>query len=157
MHHKNLIIGIILIVTLSLLMIYSSIGHNIYDPDIEYIIENFERYNNTQVSFTGEIIELNYSSNNMSIKTLEPPYLKLIVDLNNTKEGLKTGDYAEILGILDGKNHVTAEKILRIERWKHDLIYIRSLPAIPFALYLFFKTWKFNRETFKFERRKKNA
>ena len=157
MHHRNLITGIILIVIIGLLMIYSSIGHNVYDPDIDYIMENFEKYNNTQVSFTGEIIEINNISNNISIKILEPPYHKIIVNLNNTKENLNKGDYAEILGILNGKNHVTAEKILKIERWKHNLIYLRSLPAIPFALYLFFKTWKFNKETLKFERRKKNA
>jgi hypothetical protein len=157
MHHNKLIIGITLTIILALLMIYSSIGHNIFDPDIDYIVENFEEYNNTQVSFSGEIIEINQSNNNMSIKVLEPPYIKLNIHLNNTKQNLKKGDYAQILGILDGKNHVTAEKILRIDRWEHNLIYLRSLPAIPFALYLFFKTWKFNKETYRFERRKKNA
>ena len=70
---------------------------------------------------------------------------------------MQKGDIVEILGVLDGKNHVTAEKTLVIERWKYDLIIIRSLPAIPFALYLFFRKWRFNKKTFRFERRTKDA
>ena len=60
----------------------------------------------------------------------------------------------EILGILDGKYHVSAEKLIVIEKWKSDLVIYRSLPAIPFALYLFFRTWQFDFKTFKFKRRK---
>ena len=70
---------------------------------------------------------------------------------------MQDGDIVEILGILDGKNHVTAQEVLVSEQWKHDLIYIRSIPAIPFALYIFFRRWKFNGETFRFERRVRDA
>ena len=68
---------------------------------------------------------------------------------------LKIGDKIEIFGTINNKNHISAEKVLITPRWKYDLIFIRSLPAIPFALFLFFRTWKFNRSSFRFERRKK--
>ena len=67
------------------------------------------------------------------------------------------GDAIEITGILDAEKHVTAEKIYILEQWKYNLIYIRSIPAIPFALYLFFTTWRFNKKTLRFERRNNNA
>jgi hypothetical protein len=70
---------------------------------------------------------------------------------------LKKGDVLDIIGILDGQNHVTAQNIWKNEQWKDDLIYVRSLPAIPFALYLFFKTWKFNPKKIRFYRRNKDT
>lgn len=157
MNHRRLLVGIILVALLSLLMLYSSLEHNRHDPDIQYILENFETYNNTRISFTGEIILVNKSSQELIIQLNEPPYLPIKIELNNTTDSINKGDITEILGILDRKNHVTVEKILISERWKHDLIYIRSLPAIPFTLYLIFRTWKFNRKTLRFERRKTDA
>jgi len=152
-HKKRLMVGSLLAVSLGALMAYSSLGYSIFDPNIYQILQNFEQNNNTQVSFSGQIIKVT-TPNNMTILASEPPYPKIVVDPSNTSLTLKKGDIIEILGILDGKNHVTATKILKMEQWKLDLVYIRSLPAIPFALYLFFKAYSFNRKTFRFVRRK---
>lgn len=75
----------------------------------------------------------------------------------NSLKDLHKLDLIRIYGVLDGTKHITAEEIWIYNQWANDLIYIRSIPAIPFALFLFLKTWKFNRKTFRFERRKRDA
>ena len=157
MKHKRFILGIFLAGILILLMLYSSLECNNKDPGIRHILENFEMYNNTKVSFTGEIAGVNRTNKTLTIWLKEPPYSLMIIEIDNLECDLQEGNIVEILGVLDGEKHVTAEKILASTRWQYDLIYIRSLPAIPFALYLFFRTWKFNSKTWRFERRRKNA
>ena len=156
MKNKRLIQGIFLAVILSLLITYSGIEYNNYDPGIEYIFENFETFNNTKISFSGVIEEVNTTSHQITISIPKPPYL-IKIKIDTIEDNMQKGDIIEILGVLDGKYHVTAEKILVSQRWKNDLIIIRSLPAIPFALYLFFRKWRFNKKTFRFERRTKDA
>jgi len=78
----------------------------------------------------------------------------------HTTEPLTTaqpGDTVEVYGTLSNGTHMTADTLLISEQWKDDLIYIRSLPAIPFALYLFFRTYRFNPTKRWFERRQKHA
>jgi len=139
--------GIVILSFLLALMLYSFIEHNEKDPDMEYILKNFEEFNNTKVTFGGKVI----SADNESIKInlIEPPYTSLIIKAKNLS--VARGDILEITGILDGKEHVTAEKIIVSKGWKYDLIFIRSLPAIPFALYFFLRKWKFNFKKFMFE------
>lgn len=156
MKHKRLIIGIFLAVVFTLLMLYSSLEYNNYDPSIDYILDNFETYNNTKISFSGVIEEVNTTNHQITISIPRAPYL-MEIKIDTIEDTMQKGDIVEILGVLDGKYHVTAEKILVIQQWKYDLIIIRSLPAIPFALYLFFRTWQFNKKTFRFERRTKDA
>ena len=156
MKNKRLISGIFLVAILALLILYSGIEYNNYDPDIEYIFENFETYNNTKISFSGVIEEVNTTNQQITISIPRTPYV-IEIKTDTIKDTMQKGNFVEILGILDGKYHVSAEKILVIERWKSDLIIIRSLPAMPFALYLFFRTWRFNKKTFRFERRNKDA
>ena len=157
MKNRRLILGIFLAFILTSLILYSGLEYNNYDPGIEYILENFETYNNTKISFTGVIEEVNTTNHQITISIPKSPYYSIEIKTDTMEDNIQKGDIVEILGVLDGKYHVTAEKILISQRWKHDLIYIRSLPAIPFTLYLFFRTWQFNKKTFKFERRTKNA
>jgi len=156
MKHKRLILGIFLAIILTLLILYSGLEYNNYDPGIEYIFENFETYNNTKISFSGVIEEVNTTNQQITISIPRAPYL-MEIKTDTIEDTMQKGDIVEILGVLDGKYHVTAEKILVIQQWKYDLIIIRSLPAIPFALYLFFRKWQFNKKTFRFERRTKDA
>lgn len=156
MKYKRLTSGIFLIIVLTLLMVYSGYEYNNQDPDIDYIIKNYEKFNNTRITIKGEIEKINTSKQQITVITPPTPY-KIIVETEEITENMQKGNLVEILGILNGKNHVTAEKFLIVERWKSDLIIIRSLPAIPFALYLFFRTWRFNKKTYRFERRKKDA
>ena len=159
MRHKRKILGFVLIIILISLMIYSSLENEKETYDIFYIFENHQKDDN-KILFTGEITEINYSYGTIILRLSNPPYDQKkikIEDLERHKYNPKKGDILEILGIkTEGKN-ITVVKILIFERWKHDLIYIRSLPAIPFALFLFFKTWRFNKKTYRFERRKQNA
>ena len=156
MKHKRLISGIFLVAILASLILYSGLEYNNHDPSIEHILENFETYNNTKISFSGIIEEVNETNQQMKISIPRTPYV-MEIKTDTVKDTMQKGNIVEILGVLDDKYHVNAEKILVIEQWKSDLVIIRSLPAIPFALYLFFRTWQFNKKTFRFERRNKDA
>ena len=159
MKHKRLIIGILLTIILILIMLYSSLEHSNKEFDILYIFDNFET-NDNKISVAGEIVEINQTSKILTIHLMEPPYSLKKIKIHNIefKEYIpKKRDIVEILGTEDEENNVIAEKMLISKRWKHDLIFIRSLPAIPFALFLFFRTWRFNRKTYRFELRKQDA
>jgi len=143
--------SILFISILLLLIIYTGIEHNKKDPDMEYILKNFEEFNNTEVTFVGKVISVTNQS--MEIKLIGAPYTCLSINVKNVSA--ENGDIVEITGILDGREHVTAEKIIVSRGWKYDLIFIRSIPAIPFALYFFLRRWKFNFKKFMFE--EKNA
>ena len=138
------------------MLIYSILETNNYDPSIEYILENFENYNNTEISFKGVIEKVNTNDNQLRIIIPRTPYI-LDIKTDAITETMHPGNQIEILGILNGRYRVTAEKTLVVEKWKADLVIIRSLPAIPLALYLFFRTWRFNKKIYRFERRKSNA
>ncbi|MEA2055064.1 MAG: hypothetical protein U9O96_08195 [Candidatus Thermoplasmatota archaeon] len=135
------------LIILFLLMAYSLVEHDKKDPDMDYILKNFEKYNNTEVSFGGKVVEAN--NGEIEICLTEPPYNSLTIGTKNIS--LKKGDIVEVTGVLDGKGHVTAKKIMVSSSWKSSLIFIRSLPAIPFAIYFLFRNWKFNFKKFMFE------
>jgi len=156
---KHKILGIILFLILILLMIYSSFEYEKKQYDIFNLFKNQETQD-SEIILTGEIKDINQTNKIILIRLSSPPYNLKKIKVENL-ESLdyipKKGDIAEILVNETQKDNITAEKILIYERWKHDLIYIRSLPAIPFALFLFFRSYRFNKKTFRFERRKHNA
>ncbi len=137
-------------------MIYSNLDYNNHDPSIEHIHQNFNTFFNTKIFLSGSVVDINDSKYEISIQAPEGSWL-IKVKIPNSEELPEKGDIIEIYGILDGEDHVTAEKIMVIKQWEYNLIIIRSLPAIPFTLYLFFKTWRFNRRKYWFERRNKDA
>jgi hypothetical protein len=67
------------------------------------------------------------------------------------------GDAVEAYGTLTSPTRLTAEKLLIIDGWESKLVVVRSLPAVPFVLYLFFRTWRFNPGSCRFERRRRHA
>jgi hypothetical protein len=159
MKQKRKILAIILITTIILLMIYHSLEHSKKEFDIFYIFENSKSPDNRTL-VTGEIIEINYTKKTIIVRSSDPPYSLKKIKIQNIEfidYKPKKGDITEILGVENEEKNITAEKMLVFERWKHDLIYIRSIPAIPIALYLFFRTWNFNKKTSRFERGKQDA
>ena len=133
-------------------MIYNNLEYTNHNPSLKYILQNFDAFNNTKIYFDGYISEVNETRHTISIGVPVNPWL-LEVKLPITENIPQNGDFVEIYGVLDESGYVTAEKILASKQWEINLIYIRSLPAIPFALFLFFRTWRFNKEKFKFVRR----
>ena len=131
MRYKRRVLGLILLIILFLLMIYSSLEYEKKQFDIFYLFENQD----SDIILTGEIKDINFSNKIISLKLSKPPYSLKEIKVENL-ESLdyipKKGDIAEIL--VNEKDNLSADKILVYERWKHDLIYIRSLPAIPFVL-----------------------
>jgi hypothetical protein len=156
MKSKRLIAGIVMTVLLVLLLLYSGLEYNNNDPTIEYILDNVEQFNNTLISFSGTIENIN-TTNQQIIVSFPTTSETVKVTLTSLPDTIIKGNHVEILGILDDNYHVSAEKIIIRERWKSDLIIIRSLPAIPFVLYLFFRKWQFNKKTCRFEPRDTNA
>lgn len=157
MKYKRLILGFILILLLIAIMMYYSLDHNNHDPDFQYILDHFEEFNTTKVTLTGEVKNVDKTNNTLLIEVSEPTERIILVGTTEPLNTTQLGDIVEAYGILTSKTHMTAEKLLIYERWKYDLIYLRSLPAIPFALYLFFRTWRFNPDTRRFERRQNHA
>lgn len=146
-------IAVSALIFLLFLMLYSFAEHDKKDPDMEYILNNYDKYIDKKVHFGGVVKEANGTL--LKIKLLEPTYDFIDVEVENVTA--EKGDVVEILGVLKEKNRVIAEKVIVSKSWKNALIFIRSLPAIPFALYFFFKKWKFNLKNFKFEERGENA
>jgi hypothetical protein len=140
-------------------MIYHSLEQSKKEFDIFYLFEDSKSPENKTL-VTGEIIEINYTTKIIFVQSSDPPYSLKKINIQNIEFNdytPKKGDITEILGFENDEKNITAEKMLVFERWKHDLIFIRSIPAIPIALYLFFRTWRFNKKNYRFERGKQDA
>ena len=163
MKHKRLILGLLILCLLITSMIYSYQNYENNDPQIKRYKQFFEypeNYNNTQLSFLAEILAVNMTNQTLRVSIQEEPYTYPSVNINTGNfdiQNLKKGDLIDIIVNLHGKNQMTATKIWLNEPWKENLIYLRSLLAIPFVVYLFFRTWRYSIQTCRFERRNKNA
>jgi len=157
MTHKRFILGITLVFLLFMLMLYYSLDHNNHDPDARFILDHYEEFTTTKVHFDGVITNVDITNNTLRVQVTWSPEDIILVSTTESLNTTQQGDVVEVYGTLTSRNHMTAEKLLISEHWKYNLIFVRSLPAIPFVLYLFFRTWRFNPGTFRFERRKKHA
>ena len=163
MKYKRFILSVLIILVLFVLMLYSYQEYDKNDVHIKkltLIFEDSEKYNGTEISFCAWVKGINETNNSIRGSIQEKPYAYPLVEINTGKlniANIKKGDLVDVIGVVDGKNHITATKIWLNEPWKENLIYIRSLPAIPFILFLFLRTWKLNTNTWQFERRKRNA
>lgn len=163
MRHIRTIVGSMIIIILISSMIYSFQNYEKNNPKtINYhnIFYDPTPYINTQVSFEAEILSLDPENQTIRVFIQEKPYTypQVTINIHNiTETNLKQGDLVDIIAIVQGRTTMTATHLWINEPWKDNLIYLRSLPAIPFLLYLFFRTWTFDKKTCRFERRKKNA
>ena len=155
--HKRFIIGILLFLLLFTLMLYYSLEHNNHDPDPQYILDNYQKFTTTKVRLDGVVTDVDRTNNTLRIQVNQASGRHILISTMEPLNTTQQGDVVEAYGTLISPNHMNAEKLLISQRWKHDLIYVRSLPAIPFALYLFFRTWHFNPDARRFERRKNHA
>jgi hypothetical protein len=130
--------------------------YNNHDPGIKYILHNFEKFNNTKILLGGRVTGFNVTNHEISFLVPVKPWY-MIVKVPSDEELPQVGDHVEIYGLLDGRTHVTAERILVSSNWENNLIYYRSYLAIPFVLFIFFRIWRFNIKKFMFERRVKDA
>lgn len=157
MSHRRLFLGCFLLSLLVLLMVYYNLDHNNHDPDDQYILDHFEQFNMTKVMFTGVVTNVDKTNNTLFIHVSQSPNSIIKVSTTENLSTTQPGDSVEVYGLLTTRTHMTADNLLISSRWVSNLIYLRSLPAIPFALYLFFRSYRFNRKTFWFERRQKHA
>jgi hypothetical protein len=157
MNHRRFFLGCFLLSLLILLTVYYSLDHNNHDPDNQYILDHFEQFNMTSVTMDGVVTNVDRTNNTLQVQVTQSPKSTIIVSTTENVSTTQKGDTVEVYGVLTSRNHVTAEKLLISSRWASELIYVRSLPAIPFALYLFFRSYRFNRTTRRFERRQHHA
>jgi hypothetical protein len=163
MKHMRIIVGLILLTILIISMVYSYQNYQQNDPHLQQINQLFahpETYNDTEISFLAQILSIDNTNQTLRALIQERPYTypQIIINTKNLQIPiLQKGDLIDVITIYHGKNTFTATKLWLNEPWKENLIYLRSLPAIPFVLYLFFRTWRFNPATWRFERRKKHA
>lgn len=163
MKYKRLIIGLIIAIFFISMMIYSFQEFDKNDPNIKklkLLFGSSDYYNNTEISFRALIYSVNKTNHTLYVSIEEKPYDYPNIEINIENldiQNLKKGDLIDVIGTLNGKNKMKATKLWLIEPWKENLIYIRSIFAIPFVLFLFLKTWKFNTKSWYFERRKGNA
>ncbi|MBN2599126.1 MAG: hypothetical protein JXA75_01195, partial [Candidatus Thermoplasmatota archaeon] len=68
MSHQRLLLGITLFLLLISLMVYYSLEHNNYDPDQQYILENFEAFNGTNVIMGGVVRTVDSANNTLQIQ-----------------------------------------------------------------------------------------
>jgi hypothetical protein len=163
MKYTHLTIGIVTILILILLMIYSAQEYSANNPQIkkyEQVFGSIANSNNTVITFRAQIRSVNQSNHTVRVSIEEEPYNYpqiLIYTGNLELRGLTKGVLIDVIGTVQGKNQVTVTKVWVDEPWLENLIYLRSLPAIPFVLFLFIRTWKFDVTTRRFQRRRKDA
>ena len=163
MRHRRLILGFIVLAFLLSLMVYSYQEYYQNSPQFKKYIQLFEApedLNNTEISFSAEIISVDTMNHTVLASIRAEPFSFPAVEIHTGSfdiQILKKGDLIDVIGVFHGGNHITARRIWLNEPWEIDLVYLRSLLAIPFVLYLFFVTWRLNTTTWCFERRKKDA
>jgi len=157
MKHQRLILGSILILLLFSLMLYHSLDYNNHTPNTYYVLSHYEEFTTTNVVVDGVIQNVDTTNNTLLVQVDVSFGDNILISTTEPLQTVQPGDVVEVYGHFTSRNHMTAERLLIYEQWNYDLIFIRSLPAIPFALYLFFRTYRFNPDTHHFERRKKHA
>ena len=163
MNHKRAVIGSLLLIILIVSMLYS---YQEYDKNNEHvkqfkeIFQHSENYTNTAVLFRAQVINVDLANKTLYCSLQEEPYtyprLTINIKIISTTT-IQRGDLIDVKGTITGKNQITATQLWIDEPWKEDLIYLRSLAALPIVFYLFFTTWRLNMQTWRFERRKRHA
>ncbi len=138
-------------------MVYYSLDHNNHDPDTQYIVDHWEEFTITKVAVDATVTAVDPTNHTLFIAISKSPQGIIHVTTTEPVTGAHPGDIVEVYGTFTGKNQMTADTLLITEQWKNDLLYLRSLPAIPFVLYLFFRAYRFNTTTYRFERRQKHG
>ena len=147
-----------LVILLILLLLYSHLEFTDNDyPNGGYLFEQYQRFNNTEICFRAQIYEINQTNHTILATLVDYPHSFVEITTQSIDPQLKKEDTIFVVGVLKGEKTVSANKILVKGLMEDAIIFISSIPAIPFVLYLFFRTWRFNRRTFSFERREKHA
>ena len=154
MKHQRLLLGIFLLCILLSILVYYNMEHNYHDPGPEYIFDHYEEFLNTKVLMSGDINTVDSTNHTLRVRVTNQPNGIIQVTTTESLNQTQPGDVIEMYGTLTSRNQLNAESILIFPEWKNTLIYLRSLPAIPFALYLLFRAYRFNTHTIRFERRK---
>ena len=157
MKHQRLILGILLILMLFTLMLYYSLDRHTHEPSTYYILTHYEEFTTTNVQLDGVVQHVDATNNTLLVRVDGSFKEGILVSTTEPVQTVHPGDRIELYGHFTSPNQLTAEKILIYEQWSYTLIFLRSLLAIPFVMYLFFRSYRFNPDTWWFERRQKHA
>jgi hypothetical protein len=145
------------------MMVYCYQGYVKNSPQIrEYqrLFGGSENIITTEISFVARIIAVNQLNHSLRVLIQAEPfnYPSIEIDTGTINiQNFKNGDFIDVIGIYQGNNHITATELWLNELWKIDFVYVRSVLAVPFVLFLFFRTWKFDGTIWRFKRRNKHA
>ena len=56
---RKIIAATLALLALLLLMVYSSLEHDEEDPDMDYIVAHYEKFEGKEVDFGGKVVEVN--------------------------------------------------------------------------------------------------
>jgi len=155
MKHTRLILGSLLILLLFTLMLYYSIDRHNHEPSTYYILSHYEEFTTTNVQLNGVVHNVDSTNNTLLVRVDVSFKDGILVSTTEPLQTVHPGDQIELYGHFTSRNHLTAEKLLIYEQWNYTLIFIRSLLGVPFVMYLFFRSYRFNPDTWRFERRQK--
>ncbi len=158
MNKKKSFLIVFLLAFLVFLLLYSYVDFTQYDySNSNYLFENHQRFNDTEITFRARIVEI-YPTNQIILAAVdEYPHTVVEIITSTGDFHFQNDDVIFVIGVLKGEKTVFAEKILVKGPWDDTLIYMLSIPAIPFVLYLFFRTWRFDWKSFTFTWRRKDA
>lgn len=157
MKHMRLLLGSILLFFLLSLMLYYSLNYKTLGSDLPYIPNFNKEFIPIKVRIEGVVTTVDSINHTLTV-AIDPP-LNTPIQVSTTDD-LSTahpGDMIEVYGLLTNRTQITAETLFITNQWNNTLIYLRSLPAIPFALYVFFRVYHFNTTTYRFERRNQHG
>jgi len=158
MQKRKVVLVILLLVILIFLLFYSYLEFNKNDyPDSGYLFAHYQTFNNTEITFPARIRDIDTANQTLTANIGDPPYTLIEINISTIKNTLHRGDSIFVIGILTGNRTVSAERIFVRDPGLDYFIFISSIPAIPYVLFLFFRTWCFDRKSFTFIQRKKNA
>ena len=162
MRRTRLILGLVAVVLL-LFMVYSFLEYDAHNPQIKEYEQFFETptlFNNTELSFSAEVLAVDSMNHTMQVSLQVKPYASPPVALSAGDfdvHVLKKGDRIDGSGVFHGDGSITATRLWVIGPWETAMVYVRSLLAVPFVVFLFFRTWEWKSSVWRFERRKRHA
>jgi hypothetical protein len=163
MVRRRVLVGILILVVLLMLMVYSFQEYYSHDPQLKKYRQLFEDpmvLNNTVLSFPAvvESVDLVNQTIFAVLKTDPVVFPPVEISLGALpSQHLSAGDRIDVIGVVQGKAWITASELRVIEPWQTTVVYLRSLFAVPFVLYLLVMTWVWNPSTWCFDRRDTDA
>jgi hypothetical protein len=162
MRYQRLLLGCIITGLLLSLMVYSFQEYGQNDPQIKKYNQIFgspEQFDNTTLSFSAEVLSVDSTNRTITALIRAGAYTFPPVEIIGVSDVsmLQKGDEIDVIGVFHDTNQVTITEMWVHHSWELTMLYLRSLLALPFVFYLFFRTWRWDAADWRFVRRKNDV